>query len=147
MINFSKCVATVEYCELQGHQLCWCCQESPTSGQVVYAHSLSETVLMWLFMMTSLNARNFRRYWPLCGEFTGHRYKMETRPVTRSFDVFFDLRLNKLLGKLSWGWWFETLPRPLRRHSNMYMPIAYFPVAQSFTESTAVMQPYSVQDV
>ena len=30
------------------------------------------------------------------------------RPVTRSFDVFFDLRANKWLGKQSWGWWFET---------------------------------------
>ena len=41
------------------------------------------------------------------------------RPVTRSFDVFFDLRLNKRLSKQSWGWWFETLPRPLGRHSNV----------------------------
>ena len=41
------------------------------------------------------------------------------RPVTRSFDVFFDLRLNKRLSKQSWGWWFETLPRPLWRHSNV----------------------------
>ena len=31
------------------------------------------------------------------GEFT------EQRPVTRSFDVFFDLRLNKRLSKPSWG--------------------------------------------
>ena len=30
-------------------------------------------------------------------------------PVTRSFDVFFDLRLNKRLSKQWWGWWFETL--------------------------------------
>ena len=30
------------------------------------------------------------------------------RPVTRSFDVFFDLRLNKRLSKQSWDWWFET---------------------------------------
>ena len=29
-------------------------------------------------------------------------------PVTRSFDVFFDLCLNKQLSKQSWGWWFET---------------------------------------
>ena len=29
-------------------------------------------------------------------------------PVTRTFDVFFDLRLNKRLSKQSWGWWFET---------------------------------------
>ena len=27
------------------------------------------------------------------------------RPVTRSFHVFFDLRLNKSLSKQSWGWW------------------------------------------
>ena len=40
------------------------------------------------------------------------------RPVTRSFDVFFDLRLNKRLRNQSWGWWFETLSRPLWRHCN-----------------------------
>ena len=35
---------------------------------------------------------------PVTGEFPAQR------PVTRSFDVFFDLRLNKRLGKQSWGW-------------------------------------------
>ena len=30
------------------------------------------------------------------------------RPVTRSFDVFFDMCLNKWLDKQSWGWWCET---------------------------------------
>ena len=40
------------------------------------------------------------------------------RPVTRSFNVFFDLRLNKRLSKQSWGGWFETLSRPLWRHRN-----------------------------
>ena len=30
------------------------------------------------------------------------------RPVTQSFDVFCDLRLNKRLSKQSRGWWFET---------------------------------------
>ena len=40
------------------------------------------------------------------------------RPVTRSFDVFFGLRLNKRLSKQSWGWWFETPSRPLWRHCN-----------------------------
>ena len=38
------------------------------------------------------------------------------RPVTRSFDVFFDLRLNKRLSKQSWGWWFETPSPSLSRH-------------------------------
>ena len=41
------------------------------------------------------------------------------RPVTRSFDVFFDLHLNKPLSKQWWGWWFETLSRPLWRHCNV----------------------------
>ena len=31
------------------------------------------------------------------------------RPVTRSFEVFFDLRLNKRLSKQSWRWCFEML--------------------------------------
>ena len=40
------------------------------------------------------------------------------RPVTRSFDVFFDLRLNRRLSKQSWGLWIETLACPLWRHYN-----------------------------
>ena len=40
------------------------------------------------------------------------------RPVTRSFDVFFDLRLKKWLSKQWWGWWSETPSRPLWRHCN-----------------------------
>ena len=40
------------------------------------------------------------------------------RPVTRSFDVYFDLRLNKRLSKQWWGWWFEALSCSLWRHCN-----------------------------
>ena len=40
------------------------------------------------------------------------------RPVTRGFDVFFDLRLNKRMSKQSWGWWLETLSCSLWRQSN-----------------------------
>ena len=40
------------------------------------------------------------------------------RPVTRSFDVFFDLRLHGRLSKHSSGWWFETPSCPLWRHSD-----------------------------
>ena len=49
---------------------------------------------------------------PVTGEFPAHR------PVTQSFDIFFDLRLNKRLSKQSWGWWFETPSCPLWRHCN-----------------------------
>ena len=80
-----------------------------------------------LTMMTSSNGNIFRVTGPLCGEFTGPGEFPTQRPVTRSFDVFFDLRLNKRLGKQSWGWWFETLSRSLWRHRNA------IPVKQSFT--------------
>ena len=42
----------------------------------------------------------------------------QQRPVTRSFDVLFHLRLNQRLTKQLWSWWFETLSCPLWRHSN-----------------------------
>ena len=47
------------------------------------------------------------------------------RPVTRSFDVFFDLRLNKRLRKQWRGWWFETPSRPLWRQCNDFMTCSY----------------------
>ena len=37
---------------------------------------------------------------PVTGEFPAQR------TVTWSFDIFFDLRLNKGLSKQTWGWWF-----------------------------------------
>ena len=49
---------------------------------------------------------------PVPGEFPTQRL------VTRSFDVFFDLRLNKRFSKQSCGGWFETLSCPLWRHRN-----------------------------
>ena len=49
---------------------------------------------------------------PVTGEFPTQR------PVTRSFDVFFDLCLNKRLCKQSWGLWFETPSRSLWRQRN-----------------------------
>ena len=71
------------------------------------------------YMMTSSNGNIFRVTGHFSGEFTGPRWIPAQRPVTQSVDVFFDLRLNKRLSKQSWGWWFETLPRPLWRHSNV----------------------------
>ena len=92
-----------------------------------------------LDMMTSSNGNIFRvngHLWnsPVSGEFPTQR------PVTRSFDIFFDLRLNKRLSKQSWSWWFETLACPLWRqcnengppyrrqhgmHGNRYQPVAW----------------------
>ena len=47
---------------------------------------------------------------PVTGEFPSQR------PVTRSFDVFFDLGLNKRLSEKSKRWWFETPSCSLWRH-------------------------------
>ena len=49
---------------------------------------------------------------PVSGEFSSQR------PVTWPFDVFFDLRLNKLLSKQSRRRWFETPSCSLWRHCN-----------------------------
>ena len=59
-------------------------------------------------MMTSSNGNIFRVTCPLCGELTGPGEFPAQRPVTQSFDVYFDRRLNKQLSKQPWGWWIET---------------------------------------
>ena len=92
---------------------------------------------------------NLHRFWVIGDRLSWWRHQMETfsaslaicagnspvpgefpaqRPVTRSLCVFFDLRLNKRLSKQSWGWWFETLSRPLWRHSNVLAKWAEIPV-------------------
>ena len=57
---------------------------------------------------------------PVTGEFPAQR------PVTRSVDVFSDLRLIKRLSKQSRGWWFETPLCPLWRHCNEH--ISFIPI-------------------
>ena len=49
---------------------------------------------------------------PVTGEFPAQW------PVTRAYDVFFDMHHNKRLSKQWWGCWFETPSRPLWRHCN-----------------------------
>ena len=70
---------------------------------------------------------------PVPGEFPTQR------PVTRSFDVYFDLRPNKRLSKESWGWWFETLSCSLWRHRNVHMDRygIFFPTARRNQYSAA----------
>ena len=96
---------------------------------IIFAHKPVDTNLIagleidksdWIhIMMTSSNGNIFRVTGPLCGEFTGPGEFPTQRPVTRSFDVFFDLRLNKRLSKQPWGWWFETLSWSLWRQCNV----------------------------
>ena len=63
--------------------------------------------------MTSSTGNIFRVTGLLWGEFTGHWWPVDPphkvqRPVTRGFDVFFDLCLNKRLSKQLRCRWFET---------------------------------------
>ena len=73
---------------------------------------------MFVHMMTSSNGNIFRVTDHLCGEFTGHRWIPSQSPVTQSFGVFFDLRLNKRLREQSRRRWFETPSRSLWHHCN-----------------------------
>ena len=94
-------------------------------------------------MLTSSNGTIFRVTGPFCGEFPTQR------PVTRSFDVFFDLPLNKRLSKQPWGWWFETPPWSLWRHCNahklhvyivVYMWVYFFPkTLQIISDATSLV--------
>ena len=56
-------------------------------------------------------------YPPVTGGFSSQR------PVMRSFDVFFDLRLHKRLSKQSGRQWFESPSRSLWRHCHDYYPL------------------------
>ena len=70
-------------------------------------------------MMTSSNGK-FSVLLALCAGNSQVTGEFPTqRPVTRTFDVFFDLYLNKRLRKQSWGWRFEMPSRPLWRHCNV----------------------------
>ena len=76
-------------------------------------------VCIEMLMMTSSNGNIFRVTGHWCGEFTGPGEFPTQRPVTRSFVVFFDLRLNKRLSKQPCGWWFDTPSWSLWRHCNV----------------------------
>ena len=127
-ILHAVCVIDLLWGELTGHQ--WISIKSPVTLALNFFMFTSTTC--WVsnrdasdschhdahVMMTSSNGNIFRVTGPLCGEFTGPGEFPTQRPVTRSFDVFFDLRPPKPLSKQLWGWWFETLSRSLWRHRN-----------------------------
>ena len=66
--------------------------------------------------------------------------------MTRSFGVFFHLRLNKRLNKQPWGWWFETLSRSLWRHCNVKSRRIYLETVWIFQcRDTIVMLSFSIR--
>ena len=99
-----------------------------------HIHYSMRHIFITQYMMTSSNGNIFRVTGHLCGEFTGPGEFPTQRPVTRSFDVYFDLRPNKRLSKQSLGWWFETLSPPLWRHRNeLGRKLADVPCGKSIT--------------
>ena len=89
------------------------------TGNVIFSVAPFAPLLKYTcYMMTSWNGNIFRVTGHLAGNSPVSGEFPAQRPVTRSFDIFFDLRLNKRLSKPSWGWWFETLSCPLWRQCN-----------------------------
>ena len=62
--------------------------------------------IWWRHQMKKIRATGL-----LCGEFTSYRWIPTRRPATRSFDIFFDLCLNKQLCKQPRRLWFDTPSR------------------------------------
>ena len=66
-----------------------------------------------------IQRKHFPRYRPFCVGYSPVTGEFPTqRVVTRSFDVFLSLHLNKRLSKQWWGWWFDMPSRSLWRHCN-----------------------------
>ena len=80
------------------------CDETPTwhlNQQPMEMQPAQMQIAGWRHQMETLSAllAIYAGNSPVPGEFPTQR------PVTQSFDVSFDLRLNKRLCKQSWGWW------------------------------------------
>ena len=84
-----------------------CCCAMFRFGSIICSKGFS---MIYLFTWWRHQMETFSALLAICagnsqvtGEFPAQR------PVTRSFDIFFHLCLNKRLSKQSGGWWFETL--------------------------------------
>ena len=60
--------------------------------------------------------KHILRYWPFVQGIHGPPVNSPHKRQWRSFDVFFDLRMNKRLSKQWRGWWFDTPSHSLWRH-------------------------------
>ena len=96
--------------------LCWDYSRSILEKWAPGPHSIHDDVIKWKNVSASLAhcAGNS----PVTGEFALQR------PVTRVFDVFFDLYPNKRLSKRSIRWWLEKPSRSSWRHCNVEYWIA-----------------------
>ena len=112
---------------------------SPTRVLWYHRNTLYTHINLFAFTVWHALSNHIRDYTPQASVTTWWRHHMKTfsallaicvgnspvpgefptqKPVTRSFDVFFDLRPNKRLSKQSWGWWSETPSSSLWRYRN-----------------------------
>ena len=116
----------------------WKCDDEKPRGQnkgtgwmsgstlLIYLRMIDRLVLRSVYtstgcMMTSSNGNIFRVTGPLCRNSSVTGEFPPQRPVTRSFDIFFNLCMKKLWSKQSWDWWFETPSRSLWRHCDVFI--------------------------
>ena len=97
----------------------WCCQSlyvtRPMEQQINYWVDIFNLLLG--YHDDVINWKPFLRFWSCVREI--HQAPVNSpHKVTRSFDVFFDMRLNKRLSKQSRCWWFETTSCSSWRHYN-----------------------------
>ena len=90
----------------------------PSANQATIKYMRISSITWWRHQMETLSAllALCAGNSPVPGEFPTQR------PVTRNFDVFFDLCPNKRLSK---QWWFGTLSCPLWRHCKEFTLIRY----------------------
>ena len=95
-----------------------CCYDYLTQFNLHYCNiRIIPSVAWWRHQMET-----FSTLLAICAgnsSFTGEF--LAQGPVTRSFGVFFDLRLNKRLRKQSWVWLFEMPSHPFWRHCNVHL--------------------------
>ena len=90
----------------------------PTWSQCVKTYTrIFRNIEGHIFIMTSSNGNIST--WLVLGELPAQM------PVTRTFDIFFDVRLNKRLSKQSWGWWLDMPSCSLWRHCNVHAHLSY----------------------
>ena len=105
----------------------WCCGSgNDTTLGIGVIH---DDVIKW---------KHYPRNWPFVRGIHRSREFPAERPVTRSFDAFFDLRPNKRLSKQPWGWWFETQSWSWWRHCNVEACAKWTPFCRRYFHITCI---------
>ena len=113
-------------CQLQGLHACFDLETQCLLKICIHQHHLQMRIpfnLPWhKYTWWRHQMKTFSALLAICaGNSPGTGEFPTQRPVTRSFDVYFDLRPNKRLSKQWWGWWLEMPSHPLWHHRNVFL--------------------------